>query len=373
MKKSTFFLLCLEGAVLSFNVAATAAIVPSVAVSFALPQFYAGKIVWLYMIPYGIAALIYGPLVRVLDARKVELGCMFVFSAANIMAALAVNIHELFVARFLMGLFGASVIPLGIILIARHIEGRNRGRYVGIFFAATFVASLVGLGLSGFVNWRLIYLIPGMAGFLLWIAMYFALPKFGTEAKSFKFNYLSAFKNKKILFLFTYIFFISLIYHGVQQWLGVYFSTRFGFTQFVISMLITLTSLSGIFGEVMGGHLADLLGRIRTVNLGIILMALSVFLLIPKSPVFILAAIMLIWGFGWTCNHAGLSTSLTDLPAEYVNEAASLNSGIRFVSGGLGAVIGGLAIQYNFAFGFMIFAAGLILLLVLDRRLLNFA
>ncbi len=372
MSRLTFIILCLEGALLSFNVAATAAIVPSVAASFALSQVFAGQIIWLYMIPYGIAALIYGPLVRVSDARKVELVCIFVFLLANIMAALSRNINELFVARFLMGLFGASVIPLGLILIARHIESKNRGRYVGMFFAATFVASLAGLALSGVINWRLIYLIPGIAGFPLWVAMHFYLPKFGTTQKVFKFHYIAAFKDKEILSLFTYIFLISLIYHGVQQWLGVYFSTRFAFAQFTISMLITLTSLSGIFGEVFGGRLADSLGRLRTVNLGIILMSASVFLLILKSPLFILAAIMIIWGFGWTCNHAGLSTSLTDLPEEYVNEAASLNSGMRFVSGGLGAAVGGLAMQHNTMIGFVLFGIGLILLLFLDRRLLKF-
>lgn len=371
MKKSTFFILCLEGAVLSFNVAATAAIVPSVASSFALSQFFAGQIIWLYMIPYGLAALIYGPLVRMIDARKVELTCMFVFSLANILAAISKDINGLFLARLLMGLFGASVIPLGLILIARNIENKNRGSYVGTFFAATFVASLLGLALSGVIHWRFIYLLPGIAGFALWVIMYFYLPRFGTEERTFKLKYLAAFKNKKILSLFTYIFLISLIYHAVQQWLGVYFSTQFGFTQFLISVLITLTSLSGIFGEVAGGRLADSLGRIKTVNLGIILMILSVFLLILKSPIFILAIIMIIWGFGWTCNHAGLSTSLTDLPPEHVNEAASLNSGVRFVSGGLGAALGGLIMQYNFIAGFIVFGAGLVLLLILDKYLLN--
>ena len=122
MKKSTFILLCLEGAVLSFNVAASAALIPSIACDFVLSQFVVGKIVWLYMIPYGVAALFYGPLVRLFDARKVELTCIFLFSLANFLAGIAGNIATLFAARFLMGLFGASVIPLGLILIARRLK-----------------------------------------------------------------------------------------------------------------------------------------------------------------------------------------------------------------------------------------------------------
>jgi len=231
----TFFILCLEGAVLSFNVAASAALVPSIAKDFALSQFVAGKIIWLYMIPYGVAALIYGPLIRAIDAKRVELICMFMFSAANLLAAFAQNTSQLFLARFLMGFFGASVIPLGLILIARHLESSSRGKYVGIFFSATFVASLLGLFLSGILSWRWIYLIPAACGFITFLLILVYLPSFKEDTGSFKINYLQAFKNRNIARIFTYIFSISLIYHGIQQWLAVYFSESFVFSSLSFS------------------------------------------------------------------------------------------------------------------------------------------
>jgi predicted MFS family arabinose efflux permease len=154
-----------------------------------------------------------------------------------------------------------------------------------------------------------------------------------------------------------------LIYHAVQQWLGVYFSTQLNLNQFMISMLITFTSLSGIFGEVWGGHLADARGRLRVVNLGIGLMGLSIFLLLFKLPLILLFLLMAIWGLGWTFNHVGLATMLTDLPKEFLNEAASLNSGVRFIAGGVGVSLGGLIMQRSFTLGFLIFGCGLLILL----------
>lgn len=370
MRRGFFVLLCAGGAVLSFNVAAVAALIPSIASEFTLSQFTAGKIIWLYMLPYGIAALVYGPLVRLIDAKKVELTCLSLFSLANLLAALAQNINSLFFARFMMGLFGASVIPLGIILIARHVEDKSRGKFVGIFFGATFIASLLGLALSGIVHWRLIFFIPAVLGFVLCVIIYFYLPSFKKDAVGFKINYLRAFKNRDFFLVFTYIFFISLIYHGVQQWLAVYFSSDLGFSQFLISSLITLTSLSGVFGETFGGILADTLGRVKTINLGILMMALSIFCLAFKLPVLFIALLMIIWGLGWTFNHAGLSTMLTDLPGDFLHEAASLNSGIRFVSGGLGVAIGGVLIQKSFVLSFVCFGFSLVVLLLLDRKLL---
>ena len=201
--------------------------------------------------------------------------------------------------------------------------------------------------------------------------MYIWLPSFKEETGNFRLGYLEAAGNKRVVKIFGYIFLISLMYHAIQQWLGVYFSTQLNISQFYISMLITLTSLSGIFGEVWGGHLADEIGRLKVINLGIVSMVACVFLLLIKLPLSWLAVVMIVWGLGWTFNHVGLSTMLTDLPPELLNEAASLNSGVRFISGGLGASLGGLIMQKNFGLGFMVFGSGLLILLLFSRWVSN--
>lgn len=368
MSFSTFIILCLEGMLLSFNVAASSALIPSIAADFGVSQFIAGRIVWFYMLPYGVAALVYGPLIRIIDAKRVELFCILGFAAANLMVGFAGDITTLFIARFLMGIFGASVIPLALILIARHKAPQEKGRFVGIFFSTTFAASLLGLFLSGVIAWRWIYFIPAIAGFVLSLVILLYLPSFKKEADSLRVNYPAVFKNRAIIGIFTYIFLVSLFYHGVQQWLSVYFSERYSFGQFIISALLTLTSVSGILGEVLGGRLADSLGRVRTAGLGIILMAASVFILLLKAPLFFLAALMIIWGLGWTFNHAGISTLLTDVPDKYLNESASLNSSVRFISGGLGAALGGILIQKGFQVWLFIFGACILSLIIFNKK-----
>lgn len=366
MKKYTFGIFCLEAALLFLNFAAAAAVIPSIAADFALSQFVVGKIVWMYMLPYGLAAFFYGPLVRSFDARKVELICMLLFSLANLMAGFSRDISTLFVARFLAGIFGASVIPLGMILIAKHINQNKRGGYIGILFGSTIVSSLLGSFLSGFIHWRLIFIIPGVLGLILWVFMYIYLPTFKENLVRFRFGYLEAFKNKRFFCIFVYIFLISMIYHGVQQWLGVYFSTQRFLSQLTISMLITLAGVSGIFGELYGGYLADKINRAAVVNLGIIAMLLCILLLLLKLPLILLAGAMILWGIGWTFNHVGLATMLTDLPQALLNEGASLNSGIRFIAGGLGAGLGGLMMQRSFSLAFIVFGSMLIMLLSLE-------
>jgi predicted MFS family arabinose efflux permease len=196
------------------------------------------------------------------------------------------------------------------------------------------------------------------------------LPSFKQES-GFQVNYLDAFRDKRVLAIFTYIFFISLLYHGAQQWFAVYFSKSFFLNQFTISMLVTLTSLSGVFGEIFGGKLADKSGRLKTMEWGLFLMVVSLAALFFKSPVYILSVIMIIWGMGWTFNHAGVSALLTDLPKKFVNEAASLNSSVRFISGGLGALAANVLILYfGFKTHFGITAAALVILGIAASRLL---
>jgi len=149
----------------------------------------------------------------------------------------------------------------------------------------------------------------------------------------------------------------------VQQWLGVYFSTELFLNQFTISMLITLTSFSGIFGEFWGGRLADKISRKKVVSLGILGMVICIFSLLLKLPLSLLILVMILWGLSWTFNHVGLATMLTDLPAEHLNEAASLNSGVRFISGGIGVGLAGLLMHKSFNLGFMVLGGMLLLLL----------
>lgn len=360
----------MEGAILSFNVSAVSVLVPVIAKEFGYEEFVIGKIMWIYMLTYGIVALLYGPLIRVVNTKFVEIICLLGFSLANLLVSISHNLISLYLGRFLMGLFGASVIPLVLILIGNLYSEKERGRLVGLFFSTTFIASLIGVFLSGLINWRLIFLIPAIGGFILLFVMILYFPNFSFKESLKKVNYLSILREKRVLCLFSYIFLISALYHGVQQWLGVYFTREFAFSSFWVSVLITLGSLSGILGEVIGGWFSDILGRIKTVKIGILLMIISVFLFIFKVPLYILAFIMVIWGIGWTLNHAGITTILTDLPKEFLNEGASLNSSVRFLSGGVGVMISGLIMQKSFTLGFILIGLSLVGLFYTTNQLI---
>jgi len=356
--------------VLSFNVAASSALIPSVAQTFAIDEFLAGKIVWLYMLPYGLSALLYGPLARSIDSKKILLSCVAVFSLANLLSGLAPSVNYLFAGRLLAGISGAAIIPLSLIFIAKGASAQ-KGSKVGGFFSLTFLSSLLGLFLSGLLAWRLIFLIPAIGALAVCVGIYRYFPDSKSAKEKITFNYIQAFSDKTVLRLFIYIFIISFLYHGVRQWLGVYFSRTYGFEQFLISMLLTTISLSGILGESLGGFLSDKIGRRKVINTGVALMLFALTVLLVKNVLLGLFVIMFVWGLGWTFNHAGLSTNLCDLPHRHLYESASLNSAVRFLSGGLGMVFGGVLARWDFNLEFMFFAFCLVALLIFSKKLIN--
>lgn len=322
------------------------------------------------MLPYGLVALVYGPLTRIFDNKYIASVSLLLFAFFSLLSGLAANITQLFIFRFLVGVMAAATTPLVLIYISDHAAAHQRGKYVGLFFSATFVADLIGLFLSGIIPWRFMFFIPaglGLGAAILTL-QYFPHTLAGKgEGRS---RYLEALKTPEIFRVFTYIFIISFLYHGVRQWLGVYFAQELGFRQFIVSAVLTVSSLAAIFGEAVGGHLSDKKGRVSTLKTGALLMVVSVALLIVSRSLFVLPLLMLLWGFGWTMNHAGLSTFLTDLDKRFMKEISSLNSSVRFISGGLGVVAGGYVFQKSFGAGFVLYGLCFLILLLFTEKFL---
>lgn len=360
LKQFVFGLLCLNCFTISFNVAAIEAAIPSIAVDLNLPAFVVAKVIPAYLIPYGLGALIYAPLARYINFRKLLVFSMAIFAVSNFICAQAQNIGFFFLPRLLTGIAGAGAIPLGLILIGKMFRKEVRGRLVGLFFGFSFAASVVGVFLSGVTHWRYLFYVPSALGALAaFLALLIDSPDLNAKEKS-SVNYLNIIYNKKIRNIFIFIFIISSLYYGVHKWFGVYLSRDYGLDQFAISMFFVLLAVTGFFGQMFGGYISDKKGRFLSCLIGIIVLGLSSALLIGKYPLVVLAFIFSGIAIGWSVGHNGASTVLTDFPEESRAEVASLNSAVRFLAGGLGFLVSAPFVQKSF--GITFFCIGILIL-----------
>ena len=394
-----FLLLCLQQAAISFNVGAIAAVIPTIASDLATPAVITGKIIAYYMIPYGVSALFYAPLAKNISPRILMGVTMFLFALTNIACALVENIHHFFLFRVIMGIVSAGVVPLGLILIGKIFEKEIRGRMVGFFFSCSFMASIAGITLSGFANWRWLFFIPAAMAvinsvlillftdfFLSNIQLRNSLKKDSclkekvvlpssmkiAKEKASKtplwgrlkgqVDYLSIFREPQTRNIFIFITLISTLYHGVDRWLGVYMDQVYHLKQLTISLLFGLMACSSAVGQNVGGWISDKRGRLISCRVGILILSAGTMILSIKFNVAVLAVLLIFLSVGWTVGHNGASTVLTDFPDERRAEIASLNSALRFTGGGIGFTISGLFVEKSFSLTFL--AIGFLILIL---------
>lgn len=371
--KAIFALLWLEGAVISLNTAAVAAVIPAIAKDLGKNSFEIARIISFYMIPYGITALIYAPLVKRYPVKAIKAVSLFIFALASLIGGLSNSAGQLFLSRAFAGIAASATTPIALILIGELAPKETRGRLVGAFFSATFIASFTGVFLSGIISWRYLFILPAALGavnlvLVLWFFDFKSISQYDYEV-----SYVKVLKDRRIFSIFGYILVLSIVYHGIYNWLGVYFSSL-NFKQLQVSLLLSLVGFSGIFGQPFGGWVTDKKGRAFAATLGLSGLSLVTFLLVKPTSIYYLAFLLLAFGISWTMNHNAVSTVLTDFPDKLRPELASLNSAVRFVSGGLGVALAGIFIT-RASFGITFLGLGIIILClaVATNRILNFS
>jgi len=185
-----------------------------------------------------------------------------------------------------------------------------------------------------------------------------------------KIDYVAALLNKDVRNIFIFIISISMLYHGVDRWLGVYLSRVYHLNQLTISLLFGLIAVSAACGQFFGGQLTDKKGRLFSCRAGLWALSLATMLLAGVYPLFVLSIILVLFALGWTVGHNGVSTVLTDFPDQFRLEIASLNSSLRFLAGGVGFSISGIFVEKSFGLTFLVIGILMYLLSLTLKRVI---
>jgi len=95
---------------------------------------------------------------------------------------------------------------------------------------------------------------------------------------------------------------------------------------------------------------------------GIIGLSVGTMLLVGTYPIMVLGMILLMISMCWTIGHNGVSTVLTDFSDHDRPMIASLNSAVRFISGGLGFYISQFFVTRSF--GLTFFMIGILMMML---------
>lgn len=351
--KTVVFLICLGSISISFNTGAVAAAIPIISLDLGLPDLQVAKLVPYYMIPYGVGALMYALLTKHFTYRRVMFGAMLAYAFFSLMTGLTEKLSSMLLAQVGAGIAAASSTPLSLMIIGEFFEKEIRGRLVGAYFGCSFFASLIGMFFMGVVHWRWLFFIPAGLALLTAVSVYVFKSEILRVSHEASVDYFKIFREKHIRRVFIFIFLMSFLYHAVHKWYGLYLHTEYHLEKEMISWFLIIAAMCGLAGQNIGGYLSDKKGRTVTCLIGGVVLAAGTMSLAGHYPLIIVPVILGIIAMGWTVQHNSVSTILTDFPEQHRPMIASLNSSVRFASGGLGFLLSAYFVEKSFNLTFL--------------------
>lgn len=363
-----------------FQAFMVAPLIPRLSTLFAVPVEIIGLIEPAYLIPYGLATLVYGPLSDRLGRRSIILGSLILFIALTGLTATVRSASGMVVLRLLTGLGASGVVPISLALIGDLFPFHERGRPLGWLFGA--IAGGMGFGstagalLEPFIGWQGLFLgVAALSAVVLILLLPYrslletraqgAAPATAGQLLRAYGSLLSSARGART---YAYVLFNGIFHSGIYTWLGVYFARRYGLSEVGIGLALLGYGLPGfLFGPTIG-RLADRWGRSQLIPVGLAIGGISAALLALDLPVIAAAVIVTTLSLGYDMTQPLLAGIVTDLSPKR-GLAMGLNVFTLFTGFGLGSLVFSGFLRLGLSTAYVSFGVAALLAGVLAIRL----
>lgn len=366
--------------VIFFQAYMVAPIIPRLAEMFQSPVQSVGLIVPAYLIPYGVATLIYGFLADRLGIWRIMISSLAAFAVLTALTATASSVEGLSVWRALTGFGASGVVPLGLVLVGRLYPYEERGRPLGWLFGAMAggmaFGSTFGALLEPVIGWRGIFIATSLAGGAIVILLfrYKAVIKAAVRPVTGTFGdlvraYRSLLGSSRGSSTYIFVFLNSVFHAGVFTWLGFYFEQRYGLGPVGIGLALLGYGIPGFLLGPIIGRAADRFGRGRLIPVGLAVGAIAAAALMLDMPLLLAAAAVTLLSLGYDMTQPLFAGIVTALGGERAGQAMGLNVFLLFLGFGIGSIVFGEMLRFGFGPTLIAFAGLAFLLALLSARL----
>lgn len=346
--------------VIFFQAYMVAPIIPALSNAFGTSVQTVGFIVPAYLIPYGIATLAYGILADRLGIHRVMFVSLAAFSALTMLTATAQSIEQLALWRIVTGIGASGVVPLALALVGRLYPYEQRGRPLGWLFGAMAggmaFGSPLGAMIVPFVGWQGLFVVVGAVGSALLLVLLPYRSVIAATAQSVTGTLRDLVRGYKDLLgtprgqrTYGYVLVNSIFHSGVFTWLGVYFEQRYGVGPIGIGLALLGYGVPGLLMGPLIGRAADRFGRARLIPVGLLLSAVAAAALMLGFPMVLAPVVAMVLSLGYDMTQPLFAGIVTSLGGNRAGQAMGLNVFMLFVGFGLGSLIFGELLRFNFA------------------------
>ena len=327
------------------------------------------------MTAYALSTAVLAPMLLLATGRwprkRALLLALLLFTAGNVLCALANSLLALLVGRVLMGL-GAVFTPVAAGIAVSMVEPAQRGKALAIVFLGISLSYVIGVPLGAWLGlqygWHTpIWAVVGLCG--LAIASVAAWVPAHIDAPGASFAGLGALLARRdvlSVMVLTLLYFVAIF--AVFSYIGPVLQALSPMGGERVSITLALFGLSGVAGTLIGGAANDRFGSRRTLAVQLSVLGLTMALLPLTAGAWpLLVLVLLAWGTAGFGMMAPQQSRLAALAPAQAPVLLSLNASMLYLGTAGGAIVGGaLAAGLGFAqlswAGLPFVAAGLALL-----------
>ncbi|MCL6454007.1 MAG: MFS transporter [Alicyclobacillus sp.] len=262
-------------------------ILPYIGNSFHLSSAATGLASGIFFVGYMILQIPGGLLASRWSARKVVFILMMLWGLSAMANGLVQSVGQLYLARFVLGIFEGGVWPAVLVLLASWFPTRERARANALWMACLPVSAMIMAPISGwlltFMSWRTVFIIEGLPPIIWGIVWWFAISDKPSQAKwvspeerqyiettmakedaekAPSAGYKAAFGNKTVLWLIVAYFFWMSGFYGFSLWLPSVVKSFHGVTSSAtVGWLSAIPYFCALVSMVVNSALSDKRGK----------------------------------------------------------------------------------------------------------------
>jgi DHA1 family inner membrane transport protein len=332
-------------------------LLPGIAGDLSVSITQAGYLVLLYALGYAIGAPVLAALTGSSDRRNVLTAAALVFTGGAVFAAVSQGYLALLAARIVMAFAAGLYAATGQATAVSIATPENRARAVSVVVGGTTLAVALGAPLGAFVSsfagWRGTYAVIAAMGIVAALAIRFMLPKgLRGERKTLRERFaVLGLPGVRPTLLVTLLYMTGPF--AVFVYIAPLAVGTVGLVKELLPAVLLTFGIGAAIGNYLGGQVADKLGPQKTTfwvtAISVpMLLALSFIPLLPEAirgSVFM--AFLLPWGIvGWGFLPAQVSRLVSLVPTA-APLVLSLNGSALYLGSALGALVGGVTLQYG--------------------------
>lgn len=305
---------------------------------------------------YATGVMIGAPIITLglgrLTKRNALLLLMVLFIIGNLLAANATSYWGLMFARLITSLNHGAFFGIGSVVAASFVEKNKQASAVASMFMGLTIANLVGVpALTWFgqnFGWKLAFVAIFGLGFITMIGLVMFLPKTSQENKpNIMYELKVLTRLPVILALLTTVFGASALF-ALYTYIAPFLIQVVHVSENHVALLLIIIGVGFTLGNYLGGKLSAWCIE-KTLLLFFIILIISMLVLpLVSGNIYLTVLVILIWSISSFGLVPPLQTKTMQIAHDAPGLVSSVNIGAFNLGNAIGAIIGGMSIQYGY-------------------------